>query len=128
MAYPIQIAIDCADLERQARFWSELLGYTIRKPDAADEPQDTCMIYDPDGSGPFIKFHRVPESKQAKNRLHLDVLVAGPTTSLQEARPLVDRAAARAVALGAESLRTFDKPTDYFVVMADPEGNEFCVG
>lgn len=129
MAHPLQVAIDCDDVDRLAEFWSALLGYRIfdRSGDAG-APADTHMIYDPDGNGAVIKLHRVAEHKSTKNRVHLDVLVAGPRTTLDEAKPLVDAEVRRATQLGATVVATFDKDTDYFVVLIDPEGTEFCIG
>ncbi len=61
----IQVTFDCAEPERVARFWSEVLGY---------EHQGSACV-DPSGAGPRLYFQRVPEGKVVKNRLHLDVRV-----------------------------------------------------
>ncbi len=73
-------------------------------------------------------FHRVPESKVTKNRLHLDVRAGGPrNTPKEERRALVDAEASLLLSEGATLVRTEDDDSDYFAVMLDPEGNEFCV-
>ena len=129
MAHDLQIAIDCEDVDRLADFWRALLGYRAAEPrDGASRASDTRLVYDPDRSGPLIKLHAVVEPKTTNNRLHVDVLAAGPRTTLEEARPIVDSEVERAVSLGATIVRCFDKATDYFVVMQDPEGNKFCIG
>ena len=74
-----------------------------------------------------LLLHRVAESKVVKNRLHLDVIASGWGTPPTESKPIVDAEAERLVARGATVVRTMEKPNDYFVVMTDPEGNEFCI-
>jgi Glyoxalase-like domain len=84
-------------------------------------------VVDPDGVGPRILFHQVPEAT-SKNRLHLDVRVSGPRgTSAEVRRPLVDAEVQRLIRKGATHLRTVEDEMDYFAVMQDPGGNEFCV-
>jgi hypothetical protein len=83
-------------------------------------------IADPDGRGPTILFHRVPEAKTVKNRVHLDLFVT-PVDKGREHHALVDTEVGRLVALGATHRWTKADETDYFAVLHDPEGNEFCV-
>lgn len=94
----------------------------------ANEPGEAwCACFDPDGAGPRILFHRVPEAKTVKNRLHLDVFVA-PRGGDREANwPAVDTEVDRLVGLGASMVRRVSDDDQCFVVMTDPEGNEFCV-
>jgi hypothetical protein len=140
MATEVQIAVDCADPERLARFWADALGYLEEPPPhghatwsvyslaVGGEDEGWSAIVDPEGIGPRMLFHRVPEPKIAKNRLHLDVRAGGPRgTPVESRRPRVDRAAARLATLGATAVRAVRDADDYFVVMLDPEGNEFCV-
>ena len=140
MARTVQIAVDCHDPERLAEFWCAALGYELRKPPAghrswasyseavAVQPGEAwTVIVDPDGHGPGVLFHRVPEAKVGKNRLHLDVFLS-PGSSAEERRPLVAPEVDRLVGLGATYLRTDDDGDDYYAVLQDPEGNEFCVG
>lgn len=94
---------------------------------AGEEPE---FIVDPAGVRPRIWFQAVPEPKSAKNRLHLDIDVTdGRSGSTQSRRAWVDAEVARLVTLGAQRLRVLaPEGADYYaVVMADPEGNEFCV-
>jgi hypothetical protein len=75
-----------------------------------------------------VLFHCVPEGKVVKNRLHLDVWVGGVRGAPKELRrPLVDAEVGRLLRMGATHVRTDDDETDYFAVMRDPEGNEFCI-
>jgi hypothetical protein len=136
---PIQIDIDCADPDGLAAFWAEVLDYRVAPPptgheswtdfsraEAAEEGERWCRVIDPSGSGPSILFHRVPEPKSVKNRLHLDVFVAPPTDP-ERNWPVVDAEVQRLVGLGAGVVRRVNEDDQCFVVMTDPEGNEFCV-
>jgi hypothetical protein len=144
MATPIQVVFDTADPDREAQFWAATLGYELQPPpdgfetwDAFLESQgvpperrnDASAITDPDGRGPRIYFQKVPEGKTAKNRMHLDLNVAGgPDVSLAERRRAVDMEVARLKALGATDERgSMERDNEYWVRMNDPEGNEFCV-
>ncbi len=144
MATSIQVVFDCADPGRLARFWAEALGYRLQDPPTgfdsweawlADQgvPEDdwnaASAVVDPDGVGPRIYFQRVPEPKVVKNRVHLDLNVgAGHAAGLDESRRLVDAEVDRLMALGASIFRPGSvERGEYWVVMQDPEGNEFCV-
>jgi len=84
------------------------------------------MIEDPDGVRPSISFLKVPEPKATKNRAHLDVQAGGGRSEPWEVRwPRVTEAVERLTAAGASVLHEDGVPDH--VVMADPEGNEFCV-
>jgi hypothetical protein len=121
----VQVALDCADPDLLARFWAGVLGYQREEPAEGD---DWSALVDPDGIGPRVLFHRVPEPKVVKNRMHLDVRIAGSRgTPKDRRRPLVDAEAARLASAGATHVRTVEDESDYFAVMQDPEGNEFCV-
>jgi catechol 2,3-dioxygenase-like lactoylglutathione lyase family enzyme len=109
------LAIDCADPAALARWWADLLGWRV-----TDEDDDEVAIEPPEGSPddgvvPDLLFLRVPEPKTVKDRLHLDL------------RP-DDHAAevARAEALGARRV-DIGQGDPTWVVLADPEGNEFCI-
>jgi hypothetical protein len=86
-------------------------------------------LEDPDGRGPRLFFQQVPEDKVAKNRLHLDVRAA-PGLAGEQRMAALEAECDRLVALGAKRLRR-DEPAPPlslgFIVMADPEGNEFCL-
>ncbi len=117
---------DAADPQLLARFWAAALGYVIEP--GFDSP-DGAGIIDPDGVGPAIGWLRVPEPKSAKNRLHLDIRVAGPGERSAASAVLMRAKAAELVALGAVPVREdFYGPELGHIVMLDPEGNEFCVG
>ena len=95
----------------------------------ADERNNASASLDPDGAGPRLFFQKVPEGKTAKNRLHLDVRAA-PGLQGDERMAALESECARLVALGASRLERFepDAPlSSGFIVMADPEGNEFCL-
>jgi catechol 2,3-dioxygenase-like lactoylglutathione lyase family enzyme len=142
MAIPIDVTIDCREPERLARFWRELLGYVDRPVPAGYaswEEYDTAAgvleteldagsaAVDPAGRGPRLFFQRVPEPKVAKNRLHLDVHVSDGQPDQAAARKAVQEHAKRAEGLGATVIRTNPDEEDFYMVLVDPEGNEFCL-
>ena len=117
----VQVTFDCRDPEALAKFWAAVLGYDVRKVEA-----DTwAYTKDPDGTGPPLFFQRVPESKVVKNRVHLDV--RAPAGDEGDRRAQVDAEVDRIVALGGRRDHDVTDEAGYFVVMNDPEGNEFCV-
>jgi hypothetical protein len=141
-----QLTIDANDPPRLARFWASALGYQAAPPAAPDttwhahyrarlggDSEFADRIFDPEGLRPPIWFQAVPETKSGKNRLHLDLYPTGRDNALPMDRriELVEAAVADTVERGAAVLRRerFDDPDDpvYFVVMNDPEGNEFCI-
>ena len=141
MAVPFQVTYDCADPEAEGAFWAEVLGYREQSPpeDYADwltflreqgvpeaDWHSAYAIVDPDGKGPRLFFQKVPEGKSGKNRVHLDVNV-GAGLVAEERRNRVDSEVERVMRLGASRIRTFDQSGEYWVVMQDPEGNEFCL-
>jgi catechol 2,3-dioxygenase-like lactoylglutathione lyase family enzyme len=105
-----ELNVDCADAERLARFWCEVLGYSI-----AAREDDWVEIAGPEG--PSLIFGEVPEPKTVKNRLHIDL------NPLDRER---DEEVSRLVELGATYADVGQADVDW-VVLADPEGNEFCV-
>jgi deazaflavin-dependent oxidoreductase (nitroreductase family) len=105
------LSIDCADALALARFWSEVLGRPVNP--GADAENAAIDATDP-ASGPRLAFHKVPESKSVKNRLHLDL-----RTDQFEAD------SERMIKLGAAPIRNVEKPTARWTTFADPEGNEF---
>ncbi|MGH8874056.1 MAG: VOC family protein [Acidimicrobiia bacterium] len=141
MATRFQVTFDCADPELLAAFWAGALGYILQPPPQGydawedwlremgipeEEWSSRAAAVDPEGVGPRLWFQMVPEGKTAKNRVHLDLNVA--TAGQPEARPmLVDAEVERLVGLGALRLRATEELGAYWVVMEDPEGNEFCV-
>jgi hypothetical protein len=118
----IQVTFDCAEPERVARFWCEVLGYVVPPGPSAS----ACI--DPTGVGPRLYFQRVPEGKVVKNRLHLDVRV-GTGLVGDERVAALEAECARLVALGAVRVRLLraDGHNESCLVMQDIEGNEFCL-
>ena len=143
MAVGVQVTFDAAEPEALAAFWGETLGYVEQDPPegfdsweawavANDVPRerwgDFAARVDPDGAGPRLFFQRVPEPKTAKNRVHLDLAVGGGRgTPPEESRRNIAAAVERAVAAGATKVREVDERDEYWVVLQDPEGNEFCM-
>jgi hypothetical protein len=119
------VVIDCHDAKAQGYWWAGVLGWevtyeaddevVIESPRMADESRTIPL----DERGPGLIFVPVPESKTLKNRLHID-LAPGPDD---------DQAAevSRLEALGARRIDVGQQADASFVVLADPEGNEFCV-
>jgi predicted enzyme related to lactoylglutathione lyase len=105
------LSIDASNPLEIARFWEAALGWRC----TSDEDEDEVAVESPDGSSTLL-FLRVPEAKERKNRLHLDL------------RP-DDRDAevARLEGLGATRVDIGQGDEVTWVVLADPEGNEFCV-
>ncbi|EHY90715.1 VOC family protein [Saccharomonospora azurea] len=144
MAREVQVTFDCADPAAVAAFWAEVLGYRLMDPpkgfaswtealDAMGIPperhNDVSAVVDPEGAGPKVLFMRVPEGKQVKNRVHLDVRAA-PGLRGEERMAALEAEAERLVSLGATRLRRYepDGPLAMgHIVMADVEGNEFCL-
>jgi hypothetical protein len=139
VARRIQIAIDCDEPHRLAAFWAAVLEYELMDPPdgyaswaehsraQAEEPGEAWIkIADPDRRGPTLLFHRVPEAKVVKNRVHLDV--KAPDDGPGDRRQQVDAFVERIVDLDGTKVRDITDDAGYFVVMQDPEGNEFCVG
>lgn len=126
MAMHWTLGCDAADPQLLASFWAFALGY-VKEP-GFDEP-DNASIIDPEGRGAAIGFLQVPEGKTAKNRMHIDIRVAGEEPWDMAEREQLIRAKVPALqAAGATIVREeFYGQVLGHVVMLDPEGNEFCV-
>jgi predicted enzyme related to lactoylglutathione lyase len=114
MSVELHVNIDCHDLERMITFYTEALGYE-RHGVAGDQ---YASIVSREPALPKIVFQRVPEQKQAKNRVHLDLVVDD-----------IEAEASRWVELGATRVSAAPV-TEYdcsWIVMHDPEGNELCL-
>ena len=110
------LVIDSRDHHALAAFWCEVLGYSVAS--SKDGPKYWyTQIAGPDGSGPALLFYKQNGEKTVKNRVHIDV---NPTDRDQEAE------VERLLALGATRADIGQSETPW-VVLADPEGNEFCV-
>jgi hypothetical protein len=111
------INVDCRDPYELAGWWSLVLGYPRSDEDFPGDPE--AVLLAPDGAGPNVLFCTVPEGKQVKNRLHLDLR---PTDRTR------DEEVDRLVGLGATLLDDRRRPDGTgWAVLTDPEGNEFCV-
>ncbi|MFJ8623583.1 VOC family protein [Kitasatospora sp. NPDC093550] len=139
MAAGIDLTLDCADAELLAEFWKTALGYVDEPPPApyrtreewlaqfdlpgGESADDAAWLCDPDGVGPRLSILTVPEPKTAKNRLHIDIRVPGHG-GVGERWARIRAESERLVAAGGSVLEEFE---GHHIVMADPEGNEFCV-
>jgi len=107
------IVVDTHDLPGLARFWTEALGWKILSE------RDREIVIGPDESAPVgMCFMPVPDAKTVKNRVHLDL-----TTSAEDR----DEEIERLLALGARRVDVGQTGAESWTVLADPEGNEFCV-
>ncbi|MEU4740964.1 VOC family protein [Actinosynnema sp. NPDC023658] len=138
MAHTIGLALDCHHPTRLAEFWKLALGYEDEPPPPPfttreewvaefaspdDDQDDGAWLHDPSGVGPKLFLQQVREPKTEKIRLHLDVRV-----SLEAPKAMrwvvVERKVAELVEAGGRVVGVYP---EHHVVMADPEGNEFCV-
>ncbi|MEU1270792.1 VOC family protein [Streptomyces sp. NPDC005799] len=136
-----QVTFDCADPERVARFWCEVLGYVVPPPPKgfasweefdrslpSEQQGSAFACVDPTGVGPRLFFQRVPEGKVVKNRVHLDVRV-GTGLVGEERLAALEAERARLEALGAVCVlvQRADGFNESCITMQDIEGNEFCL-
>ncbi|TCI99674.1 VOC family protein [Aeromicrobium sp. IC_218] len=152
MSRQLQVTFGAHDPRALSTFWRDVLGYVhpgppgVPVPDGTDpldawdgflaslgvppEQRNTrSAIEDPDGAGPRVFFQQVPEAKAGKNRVHLDVRAA-PGLQGDERMAALEAEAERLAGLGATRLARFDPEPPMsagHLVMADPEGNEFCL-
>lgn len=130
-----QVTFDCVDADRMSEFWATALGYVVQPPPPGFDSWEAFVrahdlqvppvgsisaIVDPDGVGPRILFQRVPEAKTVKNRVHLDLRAGGGDDAK---RAMADRL----IGAGATEVCEVREPGEFWIVMHDPEGNEFCV-
>lgn len=152
MSRHVQVTFDAHNPRALSAFWREVLDYVhpappgVELPEGADPfaawdefleragvPEDqrnsSSAVEDPDGQGPRLFFQQVPEDKTAKNRVHLDVRAA-PGLQGAERMAALEAECQRLIALGANQVRRFEPEPPLsagFIVMTDPEGNEFCL-
>jgi hypothetical protein len=110
------LVIDCADPIGLAAFWASALGFEVTAQ-SQEEGDVWAVVGQPERKGLYLYFQQVLEGKIAKNRLHLD---------LRPSRTR-DEEVERLRGLGASVLEGFGGPEATWIVMQDPEGNEFCV-
>lgn len=150
MVSNFQVVIDCADPAGLCAFWSKALGYQLEPPPPGFDSWDAALTawnipeqdwnkmsaavppdYQPGiggGARPRLLFMRVPESKTVKNRLHLDINAGGTRADAPEARwEKVVAKVAELEGYGAVRIEEREEYGSHWVVMNDPEGNEFCV-
>jgi catechol 2,3-dioxygenase-like lactoylglutathione lyase family enzyme len=111
-----ELCIDARDPDALSKFWSEVLGW----PQVGDHDPDDgyyVQIGDPSGACPMLTFQENPDAKSGKNRLHIDVNPVGRSQ---------DEELARLLELGARRI-DIGQGEQTWVVLADPEGNEFCL-
>jgi catechol 2,3-dioxygenase-like lactoylglutathione lyase family enzyme len=134
------ITFDCADPTALATFWAGVFGYP-----APEWPEDLkaqllseglteadlsnkSAIEDPSGDGPRLFFQRVPESKTAKNRVHIDIRATpGHRPSDEELTAEKDRIVALGATVAVDYDDNWGPVREHHFVMHDPEGNEFCI-
>jgi predicted enzyme related to lactoylglutathione lyase len=107
------IVIRVDDLERQVEFWQQALGYERR----IDDSDDFVLLYPRDGKGPNLSLDQVPAEVPVPPKLHLDLYAEDQAAEVR-----------RLLALGASEVHWDKRPADAdYVILADPEGNRFCV-
>jgi len=152
MSREIQVTFDAHDPKALSTFWRDVLGYVHPGPPGVDVPEGVdpltawdefltrvgvpeehrntrSALEDPDGDGPRLFFQQVPEDKVAKNRVHLDIRAA-PGLEGDERMAALEAECDRLVALGAKRVHREEPALPLslgFIVMTDPEGNEFCL-
>jgi predicted enzyme related to lactoylglutathione lyase len=113
-----QVSVDSRDAYAQSVWWSQVLDMTEDPEDPNEPGHEECLISDADGTDRVL-FIEVPEAKAVKNRLHFDLT---PTDRTRDAE------SQRVVELGATLVDDLRRPDGAgWVVVADPEGNEFCI-
>jgi len=143
MARTVQIVFDSRDPSALSGFYAAALHYKLQDPpegfksweDALkswgvppEEWNSASAIVDPEGKGPRIYFQRMDTPKPGKNRIHIDMNVSGgPRIPTAERKKQIHPEVERLRKLGATKHREWEEPREYWVVMLDPEGNEFCL-
>src|SRR4051795_7271462 len=110
----LALSVDANDPRRLARFWAGVLGW-----DPAPDPHDAVALEPSDDTGFGIRFLPTRKEKTTQNRMHFDLT----STSLEVQQKTVNRA----LELGGRHIDVGQRPEEGHVVLADPEGNEFCV-
>jgi predicted enzyme related to lactoylglutathione lyase len=108
-----ELVVDANDVEKVASFWQQVLGWDREEGDEGE-----VELRNPDGSLPTLLFVPVPEPKQVKDRLHIDVSPSGSDQAAELERLLT---------LGATRADVGQGTDVSWIVLADPEGNEFCL-
>jgi len=143
MSQKVQIVFDCHDPAGLSKFYAEALHYKLQGPPegyksweealkASGVPEEewnsASAIVDPEGKGPRIYFQQMDTPKLGKNRIHLDLNASsGLKVPIQQRKEQIRIEVERLLKLGATKQREWEEQGEYWVVMLDPEGNEFCV-
>lgn len=106
------VVVDCNDFDTMSAFWAEALHYVPREP----TEDDWVVLRDPDGDNVNVSLQQVPETASEKNRLHFDLYTTDQAGEVE-----------RLLGIGATRHPREPEPDEDFVVLADPEGNLFCV-
>jgi hypothetical protein len=138
-----QVTFDCLNPDGLSRFWAEVLHYKLQDPPSGfstwedflkaqnvpeEEWDSASAIVDPDEVGSRLYFQKVSSPKTIKNRVHLDVNVGGGRKVTEEERKKrIHSEAERLIRLGAAKVNFVQEGGECFMVMTDPEGNEFCL-
>ncbi len=136
------VTVDAANPSRLAEFWGFALGYVLQPPPdgfdtweafadalelSAEDRERYAAVIDPQGIGPRILFQKVPEEKIVKNRWHLDIDLIDRSVPEEQQNHHREVHIKALIARGATEVARFDEPVGKWVVMTDPEDNEFCV-
>jgi Glyoxalase-like domain len=144
MTRAFQVTMDCTDPAAVGEFWAQVLGYVVDPPpegfsswaealEAFGVPEDrwssAYAIVDPSGAGARMFFQRVPEGKQVKNRVHLDVRISDRGRPVEENDAAILAEAKRLERMGARQQGWVEDEVfrSRWLVMHDVEGNEFCL-
>ncbi len=138
-----QVTFDCLDPDMMAKFWAEALHYKQQDPPTGfgtweeflraqgtpeDEWNSASAIVDPEQKGSRVYFQKVTEPKTVKNRVHLDINVGGGRAVPEEERKKrILTEAERLIELKATKVNAVQEHGEFWIVMYDPEGNEFCL-
>jgi hypothetical protein len=139
----VQIVFDCRDPAGLSKFYAEALHYKLQDPPEGYKSWEEALkawgvpeaewnsasaIVDPEEKGPRIYFQQMDTPKLGKNRVQLDINASeGARVPTQERKGQVRAEVERLLKLGAIEQREWEERQEYWVVLQDPEGNEFCV-
>lgn len=136
------VTVDATDPGRLAEFWAFALGYILQPPPegfetwesfadaldlSAEERERYSAVVDPAGVGPRVLFQKVPEGKVVKNRWHLDIDIVDRSLPQDQHDRNREAKIKALITRGATEIERFDEPVGKWVLMTDPEDNEFCV-
>jgi len=143
MPQRVQVVFDCRDPRALSEFYAGALHYKLQDPPAGFKSWQEAMkswgvpetewnsasaIVEPEGKGARVYFQKMETPKLGKNRVHIDMnLSGGPSLPKEKRKEQVRVEVGRLLKLGAKEQSEWDEPDDYWIVMTDPEGNEFCV-